>query len=607
MKIFAILICLIIGSALAKAVSTIALDPEKASGVFPVQVVYQHDTFDYSIRHTWPELVEPSTDEWIYGNITLNEFGYYWMPEVSGVGHDNTGRGSSDQNVTMGGTSFDGDASFLAETWEEYNPGTYIGVSYETNSDGTATPSEPYAGGILPLAVVKEYRDQEDQQHPPAMTFLDVDHYESIAHHSGYKEKRETLWLLRTGGKGIIGRKNLWRIWGSATNCSGQAIPNSQIEIIQGKRLYPDGSRWIALQDGTEFDVTPRVAGRDCYTYDVGAAEYPLIITAACSRFQAGADLEATNAPQFCVGERVTFDALWEFGQPPWDGVVSQWTLPDKYVNETWQHSYYTGGGPPVPPVQVYYGSVNYRKNASLLKSMTTPCWYVNKPGGNVNFQIDMRFSNGQLVRLTRQGEVEIYRPQPIFSSFTTVDPQHPSLSRSFLWDGEILSYGNSVTGEHALYWGITVNSKYDGVVGIEQLVNALFTQNHGWCPFCRDTLDTHGTFWLDGNTENYTDKTYFVGLPASHVIALDDSPALGLSPPIWTHSVRLWGKYKDYLRFRPTLSPNNNIFVTIGINDWSMEGKATDSSGITVNDTPAPSAVVDSDEFPTWTGQKFQ
>ena len=148
------------------------------------------------------------------------------------------------------------------------------------------------------------------------------------------------------------------------------------------------------------------------------------------------------------------------------------------------------------------------------------------------------------------------------------------------------------------------MDANFSGDLGILQLVNAQYTQNHGWCPACRDTLDTHGEYWLDGSVENYEQKAYEIQNPSSHNIIMNDHPAeeLWLASPI---NVRMWGQFKDYLRFRP--SGADSIFVTLGKNNWSMEGKATVTSGITINSTPAPSALVESDEFPVWIRVKLE
>jgi hypothetical protein len=239
---------------------------------------------------------------------------------------------------------------------------------------------------------------------------------------------------------------------------------------------------------------------------------------------------------------------------------------------------------------------------------MSITNWYVNGTGGVVTVGASLQFSNGQTAPFAAKGNFTIYRPT--LSGFSTVNPGYTNSSRSFLFDGTILSYGDA-QGDHGLYWSIDLSSKYNGRLGILQLVNAVYTQNYGWCPDCRDNLNTGGTFWLDGSPtstyhdpNNYTEQVYLTDQPVTYSINFDDQPAgeLWVLPgsPI---NIRLWGQFQDYIRFQP--SGTNSIFVTLGTNGWSMEGEATVTSGIVTNYTPAPSNPSASDQFPVWTSVK--
>ncbi len=137
----------------------------------------------------------------------------------------------------------------------------------------------------------------------------------------------------------------------------------------------------------------------------------------------------------------------------------------------------------------------------------------------------------------------------------------------------------------------------HGGEVAILQLVNALYTQNYNYAP-SRNTLNTHGTFWHDGSDENYEQNLY---APPTQSIALSDGPEEDTwQPPL---SVRVWGEFQDFLRFRPAGA--DNIWVTIATTHWAMEGYAETLLGLLVNDTPAASHLVGSDAFPIWVSTK--
>ena len=59
---------------------------------------------------------------------------------------------------------------------------------------------------------------------------------------------------------------------------------------------------------------------------------------------------------------------------------------------------------------------------------------------------------------------------------------------------------------------------------------------------------------------------------------------------------------FKDYLRFRPAGNAGN-IWVTLATNSWSMDGSASLSGGLTRSNLPPASALVESAEFPFWSG----
>ena len=392
---------------------------------------------------------------------------------------------------------------------------------------------------------------------------------------------------LYTGGKAAISRNNVFQISAGASeilrppldygptypwwDVPAPAIAPAALKVA-GKTLGADGNLWLVLPDNSEQDLTVKAPGIHHFDAWSGAQKYKVYIDANSHNLD-------NETPEFCVGQRVTFTLQGLPGDVV--DMIGQWGLPGKYVNEAYPYS---------------STCTSYRINSSLLENTNqTSCWFVNGQGGQVSVGLNLKFQNGQTASVAADGSLTVYRPT--FSGFSTVNPDFPSSSRSFLWNGSVLSYGDIETGEHGLYWSVNVDSKYDGSIGILQLANVKYTQNYGFLPF-RTILDTGGDSWLDGSSENYQEAAYLTSIVASRNIFLDDHP----QGDLWAFSpinVRLWGAFTDYLRFKP--GGTDSIFITLGINTWSMVGLGSTFSGLFINGTPAPSVPSDSDQFPTW------
>jgi hypothetical protein len=151
--------------------------------------------------------------------------------------------------------------------------------------------------------------------------------------------------------------------------------------------------------------------------------------------------------------------------------------------------------------------------------------------------------------------------------------------------------------------WKTKVNSIFDGVTGVTQLLNASGAVSC-W-------KYTFGSFYLDGNTEIYaldqqnypsTGKPYVIGDAGfDPFIGQVDDPST--FPPL--PGPTMVGSYKDYVRFKPGTTSdelNNNIWVTLGIVYWHINGSALVPYGLVNQDMPFASQPDSSDEFPEWT-----
>jgi hypothetical protein len=440
-----------------------------------------------------------------------------------------------------------------------------------------------------------------------------------------YDREAQTTLKLSTGGRSEVRRNNLFVLAGGADlildkkalppyegNTPKRPIPNEQVTIGALGTLGADGRLYKALPDNATYDVTPKVSS-DFYAFRLTQQKHEVQMNA--NDHPLGHKSLTENAG-FCVGQKVIYSIQLI---PPLDpGLITaqnhQWLIPETMVNaseefcpaigDPLQGSYFKttchpvrryltrGMGSEGPPDLPYCQM--YSREQWPLTQAETGVWWVS--GGKKLSACfwELEFSNGQRCSLVSHGLVDVFKPW--FSDFTDVNPIFPSSPRTFMWDYSILSYGDS-SGESGLYWEAKVTSIFPGTLGICQLVNAKYTQNDGYpYPMGRDTLDTHGQIWLDGNSVNYEEQPYVVDNVASHTIGISDHPAETLYP-IYPINVRMWGAFKDYLRFKP--SGEDSIYVTLGVNSWTMEGKATVQ--IDVNSTPAPTPLSASEEFPIW------
>jgi len=341
-------------------------------------------------------------------------------------------------------------------------------------------------------------------------------------------------------------------------------LPAAAIKIM-GQTLFPTptntdvGETLISLPAGSTQDIalTAYPTNQNHYSFNVQAQDVTLKIFAITNG--TAIDL-STNTPEFCVGQQVTFMAQFD---PPIDysNVVAHWHLPDIYVNASSQNN---------PPD----GSLHYFNNPDLLTNLTTACWYVNGTGGTVSIGLNLLLPDGHSIPAAAKGNFTIYRPT--FSDFTQ---QTFDLAWNF---PSPLSWI-----EADMSWKVTVNSKYDGLYGITQLLlgTGVF-------------YGTDGEYVLDGNSEIYGEvgtngpSIYKANDPAFQTLDFEDSPT---AP---TTSLDL--DFEDYLRFQP--SGTNNIYITIGKNGWSVNASYNVLTGVfTPTNIPAATRPVDSDEFPEW------
>ena len=441
-------------------------------------------------------------------------------------------------------------------TWGTNGAGTEV---YTANDGSTAA----YPIG-LPL-LTSEHCLVNDPQSPP-LTVQDLGGGNWITNqvYEEYVRHSQTRWRLQTGGR--AGRSSLFCFSATAArildkraerpfySVSSQAISPRDITVL-GQALYPDTNLWMVLPDATNLDVTPFVAGVDFYTMSVTEQKYMPSITVNDQSLDAA-------TPEFCAGQHLDFALVFD---PPPESVsqVSAWDLSGPPLNESWQAS---------PS-----GSLNYRFNPNLLTNLATSCWYASGGGATASVGTLLQFANGQYCYLDAQGSFNIAMPS--FSGFDNC-----SSLTGFVWNSPVL--------QASLQWGITVQSAYDGNVGVTQLINGT--------NLC---CNTGGAYWLDGTnaiynatSTNLLGQTYTATNSATHTARFVYARSATASP-----TAGLAATFQDYLRFRPA-GNGSNIWVTLGTNTWSMDGSASLSGGLIRSNLPPAGPLVQSDEFPSWT-----
>jgi hypothetical protein len=546
MKIHLTLFCLISGGAVAwGSTSTAEFDQDK-----PDRLYVAGDTL---FRDSYSDNVTSDNQGGVAEAQLWHHDDYQWRDGIGGTGSRQDAQQSDDYDSDGFLWGFTNRTSSVM-SWTTNGSGTEI---YTANDGSTAT----YTIG-LPL-LTSEHCLVNDPQSPPSI-FQDLgdDNWATNQVHEEYVRYAQTRWRLQTGGRG--GRSSLFRLSATAArildkraerpfyNVNSQVVPPRNITVM-AQALYADTNLWIVLPDAVDLDVTPYVAGADFYTMNVISQKYIPAITVNDLSLYAG-------TPEFCAGQHLDFKLVFD-PPPEYVSQVSAWDLSGPPVNESWQES--------------VSGSVNYRFNPNLLTNLTTSCWYVSGGADIASIGTWLQFSNGQYCLLYVQGNFSIAKPS--FSDFDNC-----SSLAGFVWGSPVL--------QARMQWGVTVQSAYDGNVGVTQLIDGT--------NLC---CNTGGEFQLDGGATNLLGQAYSATDPATHTARFLYVRSSTASP-----TADMTATYKDYLRFKPAGNAGN-IWVTLANNSWSMDGSASLSGGLTRSNLPPASALVESALFPSWSNRYGQ
>ena len=421
------------------------------------------------------------------------------------------------------------------------------------------------------------------------------------AYAGAFSRHAQGKWHLQTGGKAGAGRQNLFQLTASAAavldklavpSIYGDASPGyafayveqnpdasytySQIPTthippqnitINGQAVGADGSLWLALPDGQDLDVTPRVKNQDFYTFTVNQQKYKLYIQANSHILWQD---HINPLAKFCVGQYVNFTPAWN---PPLPAGTQEnpvkWVLGGTYVNTNVPSPYWDG----CPDF--------YSNNPAFLQSETTHAWWIDGQYNPINltatFGEGLTFANGQYVAIASHGLFSMHRPRLV--NYTLLPaPCNPNPNTGTLehfhvfgQDGlnhDRLGYGGpeyvdeTNRGYQPAYTvDIGCSTNFNGFAYITQLLNGYATNSSS-----TNGINTQGTYELD-NSEIYRYPNPGAmrvtgGSPSTSKVALKDMP--GLTCVLHT---ALNQQFIDYIRFQP----DGGIYVTLGTVSWNV------------------------------------
>ncbi len=402
---------------------------------------------------------------------------------------------------------------------------------------------------------------------------------------NSYRRTAQTILQLRTGGKPLSHRMTLFRVHAEASRItsprwpveggySGEAIPATNLAVGELGALGADGNLWKALPDNSIHDVTVSVQGgyapTNFYTFDVTPEKYPLHVLA--NDYSLADDRVRTNA-YFCVGQKVTFQAMFTPDVPGMVSANPTWSYGAEHINH---HYTDDSSGCEIYLVAPYWVTQN-----------PTRAWFCN--GGKAVHAfvgLDCIFSNGQTAYVTARGKMDMYRPTiAIWNTAYTGTPQ------LMVSSGKL---GLGASGTNEMVFMPYIQSAFAGTAGFTQLISGSFLNDFS---ISTSGYELDSVLWMRGL------KAVHVGHYTQNNIPFNDGPSVSLATLNDTTAIDL--SFQTYLRFKPDAgNPDDNIYVTLSLVSWGVSASATKTGGVWQLDSrslpsgPAPS---DSIAFPVW------
>jgi len=356
-----------------------------------------------------------------------------------------------------------------------------------------------------------------------------------------------------------------------------------------------DGFLYKVLPDGETFDFTPRVKHKEFYHFGVGQQKHKLRL--AANGYVLEPDKVVAGAA-FCVGQKVTFTAQWD---PALVGVSSNaydWVMSTKYVNHSWQHCRYDEFGN-----AIYYGSVNYDRDAEVLKLAAPWAWWVTGGDKNVKLDLTVHFDNGQSATVPAWGKFGMFRPcvsrepfdKNVEPSFYAVGSANPFAPPHIALGGDEDPRQDGKIHQMTFYVKFDAGA-YSGTGSLVQLLTMDYS-----APFLNPLDPPSFSDWrLDGASVAYSTGQIEAERSPSpwNRVLFDDAPGRGHMYSPWG-AIRCKASFKDYVMFKP--EGNDSVAVPLGIITWSCDGRSPDVGTLDINSVTGPNGPNGEDEFPMW------
>jgi len=405
--------------------------------------------------------------------------------------------------------------------------------------------------------------------------------------------------MIVPSGQAAIGTTALYLVQAQVTNeDSGLQIPGSQVQFqnqLSGTATVDvtndDGSVWsqglVLGPSGATLEATPSAPVQNISFNNWQVTNVQLKIFAITNGM--AIDL-STNAPEFCVGQRVTFSGVWNYDP----GAVStnyNWAFSSKFVNHSSQAS--------------QSASTNWEIDSSIFTTNEPYAYWVSGGNKNVYLHETLHFSNGQSATFSASGQFTMYRPTG--SIVRKYDYGTPTVVWNPMWgllyvNGTLqVGTGSDTANSMNFYGGI--QSKYSGSGKWVQIIDVDMTGT-GYFDGWPDINPSH-TGVLDNQDPFGPMPTIYANIIPNgdnNTVPLDDAPAAasyGQIDPV----IRFNFSATDYLMFKPD---GDGIWVPLGktTSPWSvhcnLEWPTTDLG--TNNQVTGPGDLDASTVFPAWT-----
>jgi len=351
MKKIILSIGLVLVTATAFGVVQIKASPDKPWRVFLLSDAQNLDATTYNKETVYENAngdFQADDDDGSWQDQTWINYHHAWFSGIGGAGseYNNWQNDYWDWQNNHSGSAGGMTGNMV---WDWTGWGSEVG----THNDGTTT-----TGFTNTLSIWNKIGNEHCDVSDPFNTKWDNDNLDydddgdKGSEHDTYTRTAQTVWHVQTGGKAVPRLLNLWQFSGSATEIlNKRAVPpfsgaamreitdKTQIAIGSMGNLGTNGIRYNLLPNGIEQDITPKVAGKDFYTFSVGGQKY-------LSYFDLYVQQASPGYSFYPVGENDYGHAFWRFRtDAPSDALQYVSTNLTKFLNKKW--GFYPTNDPP--------------------------------------------------------------------------------------------------------------------------------------------------------------------------------------------------------------------------------------------------------------------